>query len=197
MNSYLDSVINQFKYYQMLGEKTFSQLSDEQLFVQYSELENSVAVIVNHMWGNMMSRWTNFKTTDGEKEFRKRDQEFEFVIKTRDELVSKWNEGWKCLYLALDTLSTKDLESIIYIRNQGHTVIEAINRQLSHYSYHVGQIVLLGKIHLKNDWKSLSIPKGNSVAYNENKFSKEKSIGHFTKEYLNKKKNDNDNIRNK
>ncbi|MDB4088229.1 DUF1572 domain-containing protein [Flavobacteriales bacterium] len=187
MSSYLKSVISQFKYYEMLGDKTFSQLSDEQLFLQNSEDENSVAIIVNHLWGNMMSRWTDFKTTDGEKEFRERDQEFEVVIKTREELVSKWKEGWNCLYLALDTLTAEDLESIIYIRNQGHTVVEAINRQLSHYSYHVGQIVMLGKMQLKKDWNSLSIPKGNSKVYNENKFSKEKSIGHFTKEYLNKK----------
>ena len=184
MNSYLDSVIKQFNYYQMLGEKTFSQLSEKQLFAQNSNLENSIAVIVNHLWGNMMSRWTDFKTRDGEKEFRKREQEFESIIKTREELLVKWNKGWECLYIALGSLSTDELESVIYIRNQGHTVVEAINRQLSHYSYHVGQIVLLGKIHKKDDWESLSIPKGKSQEYNKEKFSKEKSNTHFTGEFL-------------
>lgn len=174
-------------YYQMLGEKTFSQLSDEQLFTQNSELENSIGVIVNHMWGNMMSRWTDFKASDGEKEFRKRDQEFETVIATREELVRKWNEGWECLFKALESVGSNELENIIYIRNQGHTIIEAINRQLSHYSYHVGQIVMLGKIAKKNDWKSLSIPKGDSKIYNQEKFSIEKNKRHFTEEYLNNK----------
>ena len=188
MNSYLESIISQFKYYQLLGEKTFLQLTDKQLFVQQSELENSIAVIVNHLWGNMISRWTDFKTTDGEKEFRKRDQEFETIIKTREELDKKWEEGWACLFKALESLKSEELESLIYIRNQGHTVVEAINRQLSHYSYHVGQIVLLGKIQLKNDWNSLSIPKGESKNYNTEKFSKEKKKGHFTEEYINKKK---------
>lgn len=186
MNSYLQSVTNQFKYHQQLGTKTFSQLSDEQLFVQHSDLENSIAIIVNHMWGNMMSRWTDFKTTDGEKEFRERDQEFETIIKTREELLNKWNEGWSCLYKALESLKSDELESLIYIRNQGHTIVEAINRQLSHYSYHVGQIVLLGKIAKKNDWESLSIPKGDSKNYNKEKFSKEKKKGHFTEEYIKK-----------
>ena len=188
MNSYLESVTKQFNYYQMLGEKTFLQLTEKQLLVQNSELENSIAVIVNHLWGNMMSRWTDFKTTDGEKEFRKREQEFESVIKTREELLEKWNKGWECLYIALSSLSTDELESIVYIRNQGHTVIEAINRQLGHYSYHVGQIVLLGKIHKKEDWNSLSIPKGKSKEYNKEKFSKEKSKMHFTEEFLKDKK---------
>ena len=187
MNSYLNSIFRQFKYYQMLGDKTFAQLTEEELLKQNSDLENSIGVIVNHLWGNMMSRWTDFKTTDGEKEFRKRDQEFETVITTREELERKWQEGWKCLFSALETLKTEELEDEIFIRNQGHSVLEAINRQLCHYSYHVGQIVLLGKIAKKKEWKSLSIPKGDSKKYNQGKFSKEKKKGHFTEEYINKK----------
>ena len=163
------------------------QLSEIELLKQNSELENSIGIIVNHLWGNMMSRWTDFKTTDGEKEFRKRDQEFETVITTKDELIRKWNEGWKCIFNALESVETNELENLIYIRNQGHTIVEAINRQLSHYSYHVGQIVMLGKMVKKNDWESLSIPKGDSKKYNQEKFSKEKKKGHFTDEYINKK----------
>ena len=197
MDSYLNSAISQFKYYQILGDKTIAQLSEEQLFIQNSEVENSIGVIINHLWGNMISRWTDFKTTDGEKEFRKRDQEFETVIITKEELLNKWDEGWNCLFGALESLKRDELEDIIYIRNQGHTIVEAINRQLSHYSYHVGQIVLLGKIAKKKDWESLSISKADSKNYNQEKFSKEKKKTHFTEEYINKKSNDNNNIRNK
>ena len=197
MDSYLNSAISQFKYYQILGDKTIAQLSEEQLFIQNSEVENSIGVIINHLWGNMISRWTDFKTTDGEKEFRKRDQEFETVIITKEELLNKWDEGWNCLFGALESLKRDELEDIIYIRNQGHTIVEAINRQLSHYSYHVGQIVLLGKIAKKKDWESLSISKADSKNYNQENFSKEKKKTHFTEEYINKKSNDNNNIRNK
>jgi uncharacterized damage-inducible protein DinB len=143
----------------MLGEKTFAQLSDDKLFWKYNEESNSIATIVKHLWGNMLSRWTDFLTTDGEKEWRKRDAEFENDIKTRQELLDKWNEGWDCLSNAIDALTTNDLEKIIYIRKQPQTVTEAINRQLTHYSYHVGQIVFLGKMLAGNGWASLSIPR--------------------------------------
>ncbi|MGB1039718.1 MAG: DUF1572 family protein [Flavobacteriales bacterium] len=188
MNSFLQSATKQFQYYKMLGDKTFAQLSEEQLLQQNSELENSVAVIVNHMWGNMLSRWTDFRTTDGEKNFRNRDMEFEIVIKSKEELLKKWEEGWNCLFNTLGDLKPNEMEEIIYIRNQGHTITEATNRQLCHYAYHVGQIVLLGKIHLKENWKSLSIPKGESKTYNKEKFSQEKKRGHFSDEYINKEK---------
>ena len=197
MDSYLNSAISQFKYYQILGDKTIAQLSEEHLFVQNSEVENSIGVIINHLWGNRMFRWTDFKTADGEKEFRKRDQEFETVIITKEELLNKWDEGWNCLFGALESLKRDELEDVIYIRNQGHNIVEAINRQLSHYSYHLGQIVLLGKIAKKKDWESLSISKADSKNYNQEKFSKEKKKTHFTEEYINKKSNDNNNIRNK
>lgn len=186
-NDYLESAKKQFEYYKMLGDKTFVQLTDEQLFWQYNHDSNSIATIVKHLWGNMLSRWTDFLTSDGEKEFRNRDAEFENDIKTRQELLDKWNEGWNCLLNAINALKTEDLEKIIYIRNQGHTVTEAINRQLAHYPYHIGQIVFLGKMLATNGWNSLSIPKGNSTTFNAEKFSKPKAKGHFTDEFLKKK----------
>ncbi len=185
MNSnYLESVIKQFEYYKLLGDKTFAQLSDEQLFWQFNEESNSIAIIVKHLWGNMLSRWTDFLTSDGEKDWRNRDAEFENDLKTRAEILEKWEEGWTCLFEAINSLQEEDLDKIIYIRNQGHTVMEAINRQLAHYPYHVGQIVFIGKM-LSENWNSLSIPKGNSKEYNSNKFSKPKEKGHFTDEFLN------------
>jgi hypothetical protein len=182
-NDYLKSIKKQFEYYKMLGEKTFAQLSDEYLFWKYNEESNSIATIVKHLWGNMLSRWTDFLTTDGEKEWRERDAEFENDIESRAELLAKWNEGWTCLFNAINSLSENDLTKEIYIRNQGHSVLEAINRQLAHYPYHVGQIVFIGKMACNQNWTSLSIPKGNSKEYNTDKFSKPKQKQHFTDEY--------------
>src|SRR5215218_9344927 len=121
-NDYLASVQKLFEYYKMLGEKTFNQLTDEQLFWQYNAESNSIATIVKHLWGNMLSRWTDFLTSDGEEEFRDRDAEFENDIKSRQELLDKWNDGWTCLLNAINGLTNEDLDKIIYIRNQGHTV---------------------------------------------------------------------------
>lgn len=184
---YLESIRKQFAYYKQLGDKTMAQLTDDQLFWQYNEESNSIAIIVKHLWGNMLSRWTDFLHTDGEKEWRDRDGEFEMDLTSRTEVLNKWNEGWDCLFKALDMLKPEDLERIIYIRNQGHTVAEALNRQLAHYPYHVGQMVFIGKMLVGNNWKSLSIPKGNSRKFNEEKFSKPKEKGHFTDEFLRKK----------
>ena len=157
---YLESAKKEFGYYKLLGEKTFSQLTDEQLLIEANSESNSIATIVKHLRGNMLSRWTDFLTTDGEKEWRKRDEEFENDISTREELLQKWQEGWSCLFKALDSISDDDLSKVIYIRNQGHTILEAINRQLSHYPYHIGQIVFIGKMLSDKNWNSLSIPKG-------------------------------------
>lgn len=187
-SDYLESAKKQFEYYKMLGEKTFSQVSDDKLFWQYNEDSNSIATIVKHLWGNMLSRWTDFLTSDGEKEWRNRDAEFENDIASRDELLEKWNEGWSCLFNALSSLTTADLEKVIYIRNQGHTVVEAINRQLAHYPYHIGQIVFIGKMASEKPWISLSIPKGDSKTFNADKFAKPKQKGHFTDEFLKGKK---------
>ncbi len=186
-SDYIESVKKQFEYYKMLGEKTFDQVSEDQLFWQYNAESNSIAIIVKHLCGNMLSRWTDFLTSDGEKEWRQRDAEFENDIKTKIELLEKWNQGWNCLFNALHALTEDDLTKIIYIRNQGHSVIEAINRQLAHYPYHIGQIVFIGKMMCDEKWNSLSIPKGNSTTYNSDKFSKPKEKIHFTEEFLGKK----------
>ena len=172
-NEYLTDVKKRFEDYKMLGEKTFAQVPDEKLFWKFNEESNSIATIVKHLWGNMLSRWTNFLTTDGEKESRNRDAEFENDITTRRELLEKWNEGWSCLFDALNSISAADLQKEIYIRNQGHTVMEAINRQLAHYPYHVGQIVFIGKM-ICDNWTSLSVPKGNSKEFNAKMFSEPK-----------------------
>ena len=179
---YMSSVQKQFEYYKLLGEKAMAQIPDEALFWQYNETSNSIATIVKHMTGNMLSRWTDFLTTDGEKEWRNRDAEFENDVNTRETLMQKWNEGWKCFLDALNSLTDDDLGKIIYIRNQGHTVTEAINRQLAHYPYHVGQIVFIGKMVADDKWTSLSIPKGTSSSYNKEKFAQPKNMGHFTDE---------------
>ncbi len=185
---YLESVRKQFAYYKSLGEKTFSQLEDDKLFWQYNEECNSIAMIVKHLRGNMLSRWTDFLETDGEKEWRNRDEEFDNDIANREELLKKWNEGWSCLFEAINALTVDDLERIIYIRNQGHTVTEAINRQLAHYPYHIGQIVFIGKMACGQAWTSLSIPRGNSQKYNADKFAKPKLKTHYTDEFLEEKK---------
>ncbi|MDX2249715.1 MAG: DUF1572 domain-containing protein [Bacteroidia bacterium] len=173
-NDFINSAKNQFEYYKQLGEKTFSQLSEEQLFWKYNEESNSIATIVKHLSGNMLSRWTDFFHSDGEKEWRNREAEFDNDIKNKEELLLKWNEGWNCLFKVIDNLTVDDLDKIVYIRNQGHSVTEAINRQLAHYPYHVGQIVFIGKMICDGKWQSLSIPKGNSNSYNKEKFEKPK-----------------------
>lgn len=182
--NYLESARKQFEYYKMLGDKTFAQLSDEQLFWQFNEESNSIAMIVKHLWGNMLSRWTDFLTSDGEKEWRNREAEFENDMRSREELLTKWKDGWNCLFTAIDTLNEDDLQKIIYIRNQGHSVMEAINRQLAHYPYHVGQIVFIGKMLCDENWTSLSIPKGKSQDFNAEKFSQPNERKHFTDEFL-------------
>lgn len=180
MNDYLFSVKKQFSYYKDLGEKTINQLPDETIFWSPNKESNSIAIIIKHLSGNMISRWTDFLTSDGEKEWRNRENEFIDNIKNKENLLKIWNNGWKCLFDTLDNLTLIDLNKEIYIRNMGHSVIEAINRQLCHYSYHIGQIVFLGKLYKNEEWESLSIPKGKSNSYNENKFSKPKRKEHFT-----------------
>lgn len=187
---YLESTKKQFEYYKMLGDKTIAQLPDDKLFWQYNEENNSIAIIINHLSGNMLSRWTDFLTSDGEKEWRHRDTEFENDIKTKAELIQKWNNGWNCFFNALNSLQEEDFSKTIYIRNEGHTVLEAINRQLAHYPYHIGQIVFIGKMICNQNWTSLSIPRGNSNTFNLEKFSKEKHKEHFTDKFLKKTNND-------
>ncbi len=169
--NYIASIQKQFRYYKSLGDKTFAQLNDEHIHQRPSSESNNIAIISKHIAGNMLSRWTNFYTEDGEKEWRHRDSEFEDSYATKEELVSAWEKGWKCLFEIIDSLQTEDLKKIIYIRNIGHTVTEAINRQLCHYSFHIGQIVFLGKMIRGQDWQTLSVAKNQSEAFNREKFS--------------------------
>lgn len=180
----LEGIIKQFHYYKSLGDKTIAQVEDAALFYQFNEESNSIAIIIKHLHGNMVSRWTEFLTDDGEKEWRNRDAEFEVVTTTREELLALWESGWQCLFKALNGLTTEDLDKIIYIRNQGHTVEEAIHRQLAHYPYHVGQIVYIGKMLCRTEWQSLSIPKNTSKDFNAEMFAKEKKRTHFTDDSL-------------
>lgn len=186
--SYLESVKKQFLYYKTLGEKAINQLEPEQLFFETNDDTNSIATIVKHISGNMLSRWTDFLTSDGEKEWRNRDSEFENDLQSKQEVLEVWNKGWKCLENALSSLKPEQLSDIIYIRNEGHTVIEAINRQLAHYPYHVGQIIFYAKQLKNSSWDSLSIAKNKSGNYNAEKFAKEKEIKNFTDDELNKLK---------
>lgn len=187
MVQYLDSARRQFMMYKQLGEKALGQIDDKELDWHANEDSNSIVTIIKHMWGNMLSRWTDFLTTDGEKPWRQRDEEFEQETMNRETLIKKWEEGWQCLFNALNSITDADLEKIIYIRNEGHTVLEAINRQIAHYSYHVGQIVYISKLRSKEEWKSLSIPRNKSKEYNADKFSKEKQKRNFTDDFIEKK----------
>ncbi|MCT3945367.1 DUF1572 family protein [Elizabethkingia anophelis] len=187
-DGYLQSVKKQFSYYKALAEKTFAQLTEEQLFWQYNEESNSIAIIAKHLAGNMLSRWTDIFNTDGEKEWRNRDAEFENDFQSKVELIEFWNKGWNIFQTTLESLKDEDLEKVIHIRNQGHTVLEAINRQLAHYPYHVGQIVFIGKMICNQNWESLSIPRNTSADYNQNMFNKPKHRAHFTDETLNTNK---------
>ena len=192
MNNYLESVKRQFEYYKMLGEKAMEQVPEDKLFWQFNEESNSIATIVKHLWGNMLSRWTDFLTSDGEKEWRNRDAEFDPDSyrddgNSRDQMMKNWNEGWNCVFAALNQLTEADLNKQVFIRNQGQTVVDAINRQLAHYPHHIGQILFIGKMVCGNKWRSLSIPKGKSKEFNANKFSKPKHTEHFTDEFLKKK----------
>ena len=179
-DNYIESIQKQFRYAKSLADNTFAQLDTDQIFWQNSEADNSIAIIAKHIAGNMLSRWTNFYTEDGEKDWRKRDQEFINTFKSKKDVLDYWESGWECLNAIIETLRPEDLDRIIYIRNEGHTALEAINRQLGHYSYHIGQIVLLGKQILGENWKNLSVPKGQSASYNLQKFSKTRHRGHFT-----------------
>ena len=164
---YLASVIRRVKSYKELGDKTFEQLNDWDFQYQANEECNSIAIIIQHMSGNMLSRWTNFLTEDGEKEWRQRDAEFSVTTATKQELLEQWEKGWTCFIDTLESLRKKDLKKTVTIRNEPLSVIDAINRQLAHYPYHVGQIVHIAKTIRGRNWKSLSIPRGESQLYNE------------------------------
>jgi hypothetical protein len=168
-NNYLSSVKNLFSYYKTLGDRAIEMLNDEQIHWQYNQESNSVAIIIKHIAGNSLSRWTDFLTTDGEKPWRDRDLEFEDTPASTEDLLALWNKGWQCIYNSIDTLTEEDLMRTVYIRKESHTVIEAINRQLAHLPYHVGQIVYIAKMVAAENWTPLTIPKGQSKAFNAKK----------------------------
>ncbi|WP_223558420.1 DUF1572 family protein [Chryseobacterium lathyri] len=174
-----DLFVKRFQYYKSLGDKSFGQLSDEQMFWQYNDESNSIAVIVKHIAGNMLSRWTNFLTEDGEKAWRNRDGEFINTFKTKQEVIDFWEKGWECFFDALSQINDENLYSTIYIRGEGHLVLDAVLRQLAHYPYHIGQIVSIAKMIKNNDWKTLSIERNKSQEFNagmKDKFSQQKDV---------------------
>lgn len=162
-----DLFIKRFEYYKQLGDKAFEQLSDEQIFWQFNEESNSIAVIVKHIGGNMLSRWTNFLTEDGEKPARNRDEEFINTFTTKQEVISFWEKGWSCLFNALGQITDDNLYATIYIRGEAHSVIDAVLRQLAHYPYHIGQLVYIAKMLKNEEWKTLSIARNKSKEFND------------------------------
>lgn len=173
-----DLFIKRFAYYKMLGDQAFAQLSEEDIFRQFNEDSNSIAVIVKHIAGNMLSRWTNFLTEDGEKSWRNRDEEFVNTFTAKAEVLEYWEQGWKCLFGALDQITEENLYSTVYIRNEPHSVIDAVFRQLAHYPYHIGQMIYIAKMLKNDDWKTLSIARNKSGEFNagmKSRFSQEES----------------------
>ncbi len=164
--SYLEDSIELFRYYKKLADRAMAQIADEHLFAALDAESNSIAIIVKHMTGNMRSRWTDFLTSDGEKASRDRDSEFEDPAKTREALLQEWENGWACVFGALEPLTDEDLDRTVHIRGEAHSVMQAINRQVAHYEHHVGQIVLLAKHYAAADWQSLSIPRRQSAEFN-------------------------------
>lgn len=164
--SYLEDSLELFRYYKKQADCAMAQVSDQQLFATLDPEANSIAIIVKHMAGNMRSRWTDFLSSDGEKPTRNRDSEFVDPPPTRDALLADWEDGWSCVFSALEPLTDDDLDRTITIRGEAHSVMQAINRQVAHYPHHIGQIVLLAKHFAGERWESLSIPRNQSAEFN-------------------------------
>ena len=164
--SYIEDALAVFRYYKRLAERAMEQVADDQLFAVLDGEANSIAVIVKHMTGNMRSRWTDFLTSDGEKPDRNRDSEFVDPPSTREALMASWEDGWNRLFAAIEPLTDADLSRTVTIRGEAHSVMQAINRQVAHYSYHVGQIVLLAKHFASDHWQLLSVPRNKSAEFN-------------------------------
>lgn len=177
-NSYLQSALRLFRYYKSLGDAAILRCDADKIHFKLNEESNSLALLVRHVSGNMISRWTDFLTTDGEKPWRNRDSEFDDPDWDKEVLIAQWEKGWAVLFNAIEPLTAEDIEKIVYIRNEGHTVMEAINRQIAHYAYHIGQIVFLAKT-LTAEWETLSIARKKSEDYNTDKFNKDKGKRHF------------------
>lgn len=165
--------IKRFQYYKELGDKTFGQLSDKQVLWQYNPESNSIATIVKHISGNMLSRWTNFLTEDGEKDWRNRDSEFENDLISKAQMIEIWEKGWTTLFEALNQISEENIHQIIYIRGEKHTVLDAVLRQLAHYPYHIGQIIYVAKMLKNEDWQTLSIARNKSADFNREMLKKQ------------------------
>lgn len=168
--SYIKSIRFEFERYKTLGDNTFAQLSEEDIQWTLNETDNSIGLIVKHVVGNMRSRWTNFLTEDGEKVWRNRENEFSGSYTNKAEMLTHWNSGWELLFTALNQVNEANFDIIIKVRNEEHTIPDAMNRQLAHYAHHVGQLVLIGKMRKGANWISLSIPKGDSQLFNDIKF---------------------------
>lgn len=166
-SEFLTSAVKRLLYYKELGDNTFAILETKDFHFSPNEESNSIAIIIQHMAGNMLSRWTDFLTTDGEKEWRQRDSEFEIKESSKEQLVELWENGWACCLNAIRNLAEEDLLKTIHIRGEGLTVVDAINRQLAHYPYHVGQIIYVAKMIKNTNWQSLSIPKNQSGDFNK------------------------------
>lgn len=171
-----------FQYYKSLADKAMALLTEEEIHYRPNETSNSIATLVKHMSGNMLSRFNGFLTSDGEKEWRDRDAEFVDTYASKKEMLKDWEKGWHCLFAALADTTGEGMTSLVYIRNEGHTVLEAITRQVAHYAYHTGQIVYLSKILKDEQWQTLSIAKGGSAAFNKTKFDQERDRKFFADE---------------
>jgi Protein of unknown function (DUF1572) len=173
---FLDEIGRQFRGYKRMGEGAIAQVTDDELFAVLDPESNSIAIIVKHLAGNMRSRFTDFLTSDGEKPERHRDQEFELAPgTTRDELMRWWEQGWACLFAALASLKPDDVMRTVYIREEPHTVLQALQRQIAHYAFHIGQIVFLAKHLRSSEWKTLSVPRGQSEEFNRKMIERRRS----------------------
>ncbi len=170
--TYLQSVLKEFNRYKSLSDKTFNRLDDKEIHWRLNEDSNSIAIIVKHMVGNMLSRWTHFLTEDGEKSWRNRDSEFEDGYSSKAEMLKAWDKGWQIVFSALDGIDDTNFDTMVRIRGEELSIPEAINRQLGHYAYHTGQIVMTAKNILGKNWESLSIPKGGSEEFNRTMFKR-------------------------
>jgi len=180
---FLEDVLRTFRDYKRLAERAFAQIEETDFFRTIDEESNSIAVNMKHMAGNMISRWTDFLTTDGEKPERNRDLEFVMLPETtKTEMIAYWEKGWQRTFDAIEPLRPEDLMRTVTIRGQDHTVVQAINRQIAHYAYHVGQIVYLAKHFKSNEWQSLSVPKNRSSEFNKFLEEKMKQSGDTSRE---------------
>jgi hypothetical protein len=167
IEEYLTDARSSFRAYKKLADKAIVQTADDELFVKLDEEGNSIAIVMKHMAGNMISRWTDFLNSDGEKPDRNRDMEFVIENSNRDDVIAYWERGWKCVFDAIEPLTSADFSRTVTIRGQEHTIVQAINRQLMHYAYHIGQIVFLAKHFRSTEWQSLSIPRNRSSEFNK------------------------------